>query len=419
MKRLLFFTLLIGFSKPGNSQSAQLVMNNDGYIVMSNNAYLVIDNSNANAITQTGSGGRIISEAEGNIVRWNVSNATGTYVVPFYDDDDAQEIPLTMTITAAGTAGATNRVDFSTYDGGWDNNTYRPTGVTNMGNVTVPAANNSAKVVDRFWMIDANHATKPAVTLAFTYIDNEWSVASNTITEANLRAQRWNSTVSDWDGFVYPPTGTINTAANTVSSVIAPSADFFRTWTLVDNTTPLPIELLSNTAECSGNEVVVKWSTASETNNSYFTLEKSIDGSHFTTLATIPGAGTTTSVENYSYTDHNSYSGTSYYRLSQTDYNGDSKTFNVITAYGCADENANVNAFNEQNGTIAIVIDGEAGAYSAVLYDALGKKLAAQDLRAEKGQNKFHLDISRLNAGIYFISIDNGKHATTKKIFVQ
>src|ERR1043165_3504153 len=181
----------------------RIVMDNDGYIVISNSAYLVIDNSNANALTQTGTGGRIISEAEGNILRWNISNATGSYVVPFYDDGDAQEIPLTVTIGTGGTAGATNRIDFSTYDGGWDNNTYRPTGVTNMGNVTVPAANNSAKVIDRFWIIDANHATKPSATLSFTYIDNEWSVASNTISEGNLRAQRWNTTVGDWDGFIY------------------------------------------------------------------------------------------------------------------------------------------------------------------------------------------------------------------------
>jgi hypothetical protein len=421
MKKNCLFSWLCLLSATGiHAQSAQVVMNNDGYIVLGSGAYLVVDNTASSGITQTGTGGRIISESETGVVRWNVSNATGTYVIPFYDDDDAQEIPMTLTIGTAGTAGATNHIDFSTYDGGWDNNTYRPTGVTNMGNITVPAANNSAKVIDRFWMIDANHATKPAVTLSFTYIDNEWSVASNTIAEANLRAQRWNATVADWDGFLYPPTGSVNTAANTVSAVSAPAADFFRVWTLVDNSTPLPVELISNSAECSEEHMVIRWSTASETNNNYFTLEKSMDGTHFITLGTIPGAGTSSSVLNYSFVDYNSYSGTSYYRLSQTDYNGDMKTFGVITAEGCPGTTAEINAFNDQSGNIAVLISGnEADNYTAVLFDAQGKKIAARELHTEKGENKFRMDISSLDTGLYFISIDNGRTLTTKKIFVD
>ncbi|HLC82253.1 MAG TPA: hypothetical protein VJI69_00390, partial [Bacteroidia bacterium] len=107
---------------------ARFVMNNNAYAVITNSAYLVIGNSNANALTQLGTGGRIISEAEGNKVRWMVSNATGAYTVPFYENGEAVEIPVTLTITTAGTAGATNRIDFSTYDGGSDNATYMPTG---------------------------------------------------------------------------------------------------------------------------------------------------------------------------------------------------------------------------------------------------------------------------------------------------
>ena len=149
-------------------------MSDDGYVVISNGAYVVLDNSNANALSQTGTGGRIISEAETNRLRWNISNATGTYIVPFCDNT-LEEIPVTVAVGTAGTAGAKNHIDFSTYDGTWDNNTYKPTLVTNMGNVTIPAANNSAKVIDRFWILDANHATKPSVTLSFTYIENgQW-----------------------------------------------------------------------------------------------------------------------------------------------------------------------------------------------------------------------------------------------------
>lgn len=397
----------------------RVVMNNDGYIVITNSAYLVIDNNASTGITQTGTGGRIISEAETNIVRWDVSNATGTYTVPFYENGEALEIPVTAIITTGGTAGATNHIDFSTYDGStWDNNTYRPTGVTNMGNATIPAANNSAQVTDRFWILDANHATKPAVTLSFTFIDAE-NAAPNTLAEGNLKAQRWNTTVGDWDGFIYPPTGSVNTATNIVSAVVAPAADFFRSWTLVDFNTPLPIELLSNEVNCNDENVVIKWTTASETNNDFFTIEKSIDGINFISIGTIAGAGNSTSILNYTFIDYNANSGISYYRLKQTDYNGNSETFSVLTSQNCNATSLNINAFNDQTGNISIVIDTDVNSdYIAVLYDALGKKIGSKELKTLEGNNTFKLNISSLNSGIYFISIESENEKITKKIFV-
>lgn len=395
-------------------------MNNDGYVVITNGAFLVIDNSATNAITQLGTGGRIISEGETNRVRWMVSNATGTYTVPFYENGEAVEIPVSAAITTGGTAGATNRIDFSTYDGTtFDNSLYMPTGVTNMTNVTVPAANNSAQVTDRFWVLDANHATRPAVNISFTYVDAE-NLAPNTLAEANLRAQRWNATVADWDGFLFPPIGTANTATNVVSGAIAPAADFFRSWTLVDFTTPLPIELLSNNVNCDNNNAVVTWSTASETNNSFFTIEKSSDGINFTTIGTVLGGGTSTSILNYSFTDYNTYPGTSYYRLKQTDYDGATQTFGLMTSENCNSTiGVNIDAFNNQSGNIVILIDTDFSSnYTAILFDALGKKISVTDLKTVQGNNTFNLDISSINTGVYFISIDNGKDKITKKILV-
>lgn len=415
-KQLLFF-LLLNFIVFNCFSQARLVMNNDGYVVITNSAFLVLDNSNANAITQAGTGGRIISEAEGNKVRWMVSNATGAYTVPFYENGEAVEIPVIATITTAGTAGATNRIDFSTYDGGSDNATYLPTGVTNMSNVTVPAANNSLQVTDRFWILDANHATRPAVDISFTYVDNE-NIAPNTLAEANLKAQRWNTTVSDWDGFLFPPIGTANTATNVVSGAIAPAADFFGAWTLVDFTTPLPIELLSNDVSCDNNNSVITWSTASETNNSFFTIEKSTDGIKFSVIGTVLGAGNSTGILNYSFVDYSSSNGTNYYRLKQTDYDGDSQTFAIVTSENCISNiQVNISAFNDQTGNISIVIDTDVNSnYTAILFDALGKKVASKEIITSKGTNNFKFDITSLNTGIYFISIDNGKEKITKKI---
>lgn len=92
---------------------------------------------------------------------------------------------------------------------------------------------------------------------------------------------------------------------------------------------PLPVELISFKAINKEGFNLITWSTASETNNKGFTIEKSNDGHYFSPLAFIQGAGSTSSQENYSYLDK-SIEGTGeglYYRLIQTDWDGAQITY--------------------------------------------------------------------------------------------
>lgn len=86
--------------------------------------------------------------------------------------------------------------------------------------------------------------------------------------------------------------------------------------------TPLPIELLSFTAVAVQEGVRLSWATASETDNDYFTIERSATGEAFEAVATLKGRGTTTSTSNYELLDTQPIQGASYYRLRQTDFNG-------------------------------------------------------------------------------------------------
>ena len=94
----------------------------------------------------------------------------------------------------------------------------------------------------------------------------------------------------------------------------------------------LPVELLNFNAKSSQNQVVLTWSTASETNNDYFTIEKSKNGIDFVEIGTVTGNGTINTISNYSFTDNSPYLGLSYYRLSQTDYDGTTEVFQIISA---------------------------------------------------------------------------------------
>jgi uncharacterized repeat protein (TIGR02543 family) len=97
------------------------------------------------------------------------------------------------------------------------------------------------------------------------------------------------------------------------------------------SSTALPVELVDFTAKVidENRMVLLEWVTASEINNDYFTLEKSHNGYDWTVLATVEGSGNSTSSIHYNYEDRQPFQGISYYRLKQTDFDGNSEYFNI------------------------------------------------------------------------------------------
>ena len=86
--------------------------------------------------------------------------------------------------------------------------------------------------------------------------------------------------------------------------------------------TPLPIELLSFDVTNAKDKVVLNWTTASETNNDYFQVERSLDALHWNVLDTLDGAGVSQELISYEYADLLPYHGRNYYRLKQVDFDG-------------------------------------------------------------------------------------------------
>ncbi|MDD2981841.1 MAG: hypothetical protein PHQ74_00500 [Crocinitomicaceae bacterium] len=95
------------------------------------------------------------------------------------------------------------------------------------------------------------------------------------------------------------------------------------------NVGTLPIELLSFTATAAKNQVNLTWITASEKNNDYFTIERTVDGLTFEEVGKVAGQGNSSLKNEYTFSDTRPKNGISYYRLKQTDYNGESEYFEV------------------------------------------------------------------------------------------
>lgn len=397
----------MGFSQ------VRTVIKDDAYLVLNTAAttdsvFVVLANGNANALSTAGTGGNIITKKEKNQIKWNVGTNTGTYTVPFTTAATAtnaseSKIPASVNITGAGTGSGNLKLSTYTDNDATNNSTtsdYKPSDVTSFLNSN--SEDNSANVVNRFWILDANGYTdKPDVTLSFTYDDDEVTAAGNTLSEADIFPQRWNSTVSAWNDVFL--SGTLNTTSNTLSGVAVSKANFFRSWALVSSVVGLPVELVHFKPECEDNTVTIKWTTAAEINNDYFVIEKSLDGTTWTAVDSIDGAGNSFVEQNYSYQIKNHIYEITYFRLKQVDYDN-TTSYSDIEPCACSGLEITDVYPNPSEGEVNYVIQSnQAGTLTLTITDARGRLVARNQYEVVEGQN-FLKNVIDAEMGKYFIS---------------
>jgi len=252
--------LLLVFSHFAFSQS--MTISDGTYINIKNGAKLIFENAGPNEIQKTGSIGGIFTEGESAEVIFKNVNQLGIYQVPFVSTE-GNTIPFTFTINTLGTGSG--EIYFSTWETDDDNLPY-PVSVTAVNDIT--GLDNSSSVIDRFWSIDMiGYTNKPNGEFEFTYDDND--LVGNLITESQLYAQRWNSDDLTWGDWLYSPTA--NPTTNKVNLFFEAPEDQYPIWTLVDQSDPLPIELVRFTNDCR----TIEWVTWTETNTSHFIIEGS------------------------------------------------------------------------------------------------------------------------------------------------
>lgn len=105
------------------------------------------------------------------------------------------------------------------------------------------------------------------------------------------------------------------------------------TWSFSGTGILLPIELESMNAYHNGREVEVYWSTITEENNDYFTVQRTLDGRDYEDIGFVSGAGNSHEIKDYAFIDPFPYDGTSYYRIRQTDYDGQFSYSEVVSVH--------------------------------------------------------------------------------------
>lgn len=180
-------------------------------------------------------------------------------------------------------------------------------------------------------------------------------------------------------------------------------------FTLGSGSCVLPIELMEFSGTCKNNVVDLEWATATERNNNYFTIERSENSYEWEEIGTVKGAGNSASPKYYSFTDPKPNSNTLYYRLRQTDFDGEFANSKVIPVSACKRISDIVIYPNPVSSEI--MINGE-NIKLVQLTDAYGSEILRETFINEQGSK---ISMVGLEKGVYFLRVNEKIHKIVKE----
>ncbi len=184
----------------------------------------------------------------------------------------------------------------------------------------------------------------------------------------------------------------------------------------------IPVELTAFNASVNKNEVVLDWTTATELNNLGFEIQRKSFEGEFETIGFVNGKGTTTEVNNYSFTDSKVDAGNYSYRLMQKDFDG---TFaysqevevEVSLPLEYSLEQNYPNPFNPTT-TIRYAIPQD-NYVSIKLYDVLGNEvMTLVNEQKQAGRYEMLFNASGIASGVYYYQITSGSFTQTRKLVI-
>lgn len=186
----------------------------------------------------------------------------------------------------------------------------------------------------------------------------------------------------------------------------------------------LPIELLSFSVNMNRDgQAEVSWVTATETNNDYFTIERTLDAVNYEVVTTVDGAGTTSAMREYFAIDPSPHQGTSYYRLKQTDFDGAFKYFDLVPLENNDSElGLHIYPNPATPSDLTIQVSGKKEEeILVVVTDLLGRESYSKVVIVNGGRYKIVLDPgSKLAPGLYMvIASSHNNRLQSRKIVVK
>ncbi len=187
---------------------------------------------------------------------------------------------------------------------------------------------------------------------------------------------------------------------------------------------PMPIKLISFTANLENEKAIVNWTTTTETNVSHFVIKKSIDGKTFTDAGVVLAYGNTTDKMNYSFSDNliNTEARVIYYKLCSVDIDGKNEysQTRIIRISKTGDNNITITTYpnpvsNEVRITIPASWQNKKVVYE--LFSANGQ--TAKKMETGSSNQTETLNVCNLNSGLYFVKVTCEGQTAQQKIVKQ
>ncbi len=179
----------------------------------------------------------------------------------------------------------------------------------------------------------------------------------------------------------------------------------------------LPIEYDYLTAEHLGDKVTVNWATASEKDNAFFTIQRTLDGRLYEDIGQVTGAGSSNERIEYSFDDHNPYFETSFYRIKQTDFDGQYKYSDIRTVNSKVDKMRLIPNPADEETKLNFTVR-RAQNVNVKIVDITGMVVFEQTIQAIKGMNNTSIDLSTFSKGVYSVMLVTNDEVSTEKLSI-
>ena len=168
------------------------------------------------------------------------------------------------------------------------------------------------------------------------------------------------------------------------------------------------------------DKAIIQWSTATEINNDFFTVERTLDGINFEEVLEMTGAGNSFEPLTYNGEDEYPLPGTSYYRLKQTDYDGQFEYSGMVELYNPYISNVDFYNVQKMGDNIKVTYNlTKEVSYKILVYDMMGKIINEKTLLGTMGSNEYLIDISDYASGTYFVTLTNPYEVYSQNIFIS
>ena len=167
-------------------------------------------------------------------------------------------------------------------------------------------------------------------------------------------------------------------------------------------------------------QVQTTWATSLEIDNDYFTVERSADGVNFNEVGRVSGNGTTTTTHNYRFIDIKPLMGLSYYRLKQTDFDGD-YTYSHTVAVTMTEDGALRMYPNPTDNQVHIAVSNPGSFVHVAIHDINGRTMFEQNYAGNNGDDQIvMLELKDLLAsGIYIVNVTTNGTSFKQKLTIK